>query len=689
MGRFKAPAPAPPSSASGTPMRTPNPLRARTGGPVVKKTHSASKLSLVAAFDDLCRNGSVLYDEDPKPEEQMLVFVRNAEEWRRKSRIAGAEKNQIATQLAEKDNELSGKLMQIKQARNYLQEERAARIKAEQERDSLQKQLRLIQNLVFSDAGHQTLSNDTLVKIRTLDRQPAANSVLSPGGAPGRGGGQHETGHIGLPVVDESVESLLDASDLSFEDTREDIMEGSRHHRYPRRSTHNTSRQQRRVSRRSSFAKRKSHEGNNANGQGNNILGNVVSSGVGNLVSVMAGMDQDRVLDLKEKVRRSRLQAEQQLRIDEETTTDSDAAAADPMRTPKVRITHVDTTPATVKRTFSNASAVAGNRPHSWQKETGILKVGVCNPCGKKFKFGKPAYKCRDCRVCAHEQCKKDVPLPCISAAGSRTPQNKACANYLADYTPIEAPMIPSIVIYCVREIEARGMEDVGIYRVAGSESDANDILDKFKRGGPPRLSKYEIHAVTSCLKKFLRQLKEPIIPLSLWQVFVDAANNPDTTDSESAMYQAISELPQPNRDTLAYLIVHLQSVAANYRENKMNVDNLATVMGPTILGNSSNDPMAIMSEAGVQKAVVRALMAISEDYWSHFLAVEDDKLMLRQAASGASPAMTPDQPIFATPLGGLTTGGPIARRTRSKQWGHNNEGFATKQQLFQSPMLL
>ena len=94
----------------------------------------------------------------------------------------------------------------------------------------------------------------------------------------------------------------------------------------------------------------------------------MVSSGVGNLVSVMAGMDQDRVLDLKEKVRRSRLQAEQQLRIDEETTTDSDAAAAaDPMRTPKVRITHVDTTPATVKRTFSNASAVAGNRPHSWQ----------------------------------------------------------------------------------------------------------------------------------------------------------------------------------------------------------------------------------------------------------------------------------------------------------------------------------
>ena len=28
-----------------------------------------------------------------------------------------------------------------------------------------------------------------------------------------------------------------------------------------------------------------------------------------------------------------------------------------------------------------------------------------------------------------------------------------------------------------------------------------------------------------------------------------------------------------------------------------MNVDNLAMVMGPTILGNSSNEPMAVMSE--------------------------------------------------------------------------------------------
>ena len=102
--------------------------------------------------------------------------------------------------------------------------------------------------------------------------------------------------------------------------------------------------------------------------------------------------------------------------------------------------------------------------------------------------------------------------------------------------------MVPPLLTVCVREIEERGLDEVGIYRVpgndhffmqnwgistilreinlffviAGNESDANEILDKLtsSKGQTPNLSKYEIHAVTSCVKKFLRSLKEPVIPL-------------------------------------------------------------------------------------------------------------------------------------------------------------------------------
>ena len=72
------------------------------------------------------------------------------------------------------------------------------------------------------------------------------------------------------------------------------------------------------------------------------------------------------------------------------------------------------------------------------------------------------------------------APLPCI-APSNRTPTNKG-GTYLADFTPITPPMIPPILMCCIKEVEERGINEIGIYRLSGSEADANDILDKFMK---------------------------------------------------------------------------------------------------------------------------------------------------------------------------------------------------------------
>jgi Rac GTPase-activating protein 1 len=85
-------------------------------------------------------------------------------------------------------------------------------------------------------------------------------------------------------------------------------------------------------------------------------------------------------------------------------------------------------------------------------------------------------------------------------------------------------------------------------------------VQEKFLRGkGVPNLSKIDIHVVCGAIKDFLRSLLEPLVTYTLWQDFVKAAETSDPEDARAAMYQAISELPQPNRDTLAFLIMHLQ----------------------------------------------------------------------------------------------------------------------------------
>jgi len=306
----------------------------------------------------------------------------------------------------------------------------------------------------------------------------------------------------------------------------------------------------------------------------------------------------------------------------------------------------------------------------------------TCAPCDGKIKFGKECWKCQDCGIVCHRECKANAPLPCIRGI-TRTPTNKG-GVFLADYAPVEAPMVPPLLQVCVEEINRRGLREVGIYRLSGADAEARELLDKLTHGkGPtPDLSKYDIHAVCSCVKKFLKSLKEPIIPLSLWQVFVDAATEtgPDTIEQEAAVYQAISELPLPNRDTLAYLILHLQNVAENKSKNQMNVDNLAVVWAPTIVGYSSNDPVEILAGPRNQQQVMKVLLKISSDYWNRLLEPKDSNLF-----NYLKPSSTPETRMFAPLIsnhssGNPKTGGP-AKRTRSRT-DHARTLF------FQSPMI-
>jgi hypothetical protein len=91
-----------------------------------------------------------------------------------------------------------------------------------------------------------------------------------------------------------------------------------------------------------------------------------------------------------------------------------------------------------------------------------------------RIKFGKTALKCHDCRGTCHVDCKSRMPMPCVPMA--QTPSSKGFVGTVADFAPNTSPMIPALVIHCVNEIERRGMNEVGIYRVSGSEREVKDM---------------------------------------------------------------------------------------------------------------------------------------------------------------------------------------------------------------------
>ncbi|EFA01222.2 rac GTPase-activating protein 1 [Tribolium castaneum] len=261
-------------------------------------------------------------------------------------------------------------------------------------------------------------------------------------------------------------------------------------------------------------------------------------------------------------------------------------------------------------------------KEHCFQQKT-LVMPETCTSCDKRIRFGRSAFKCKECKALCHLECKNNLPLPCIPVV--HTPNQRNGLGVIGDYTPTTPPMVPAILIHCINEIELRGLSEVGLYRVPGSERDVKALKERFLKGkGAPCLNQVDIPVICGTVKDFLRGLHEPVITYALWKKFVQAVNAQDPLDIQPALYQAISELPQPNRDTLAYMILHLQKVA-EAKECKMNIGNLAKIFGPTLVGYSSDNPNPnnLLDEIVQHNMVMEHLLNIPSDYWSGFINIE------------------------------------------------------------------
>ncbi|XP_013856066.1 rac GTPase-activating protein 1, partial [Austrofundulus limnaeus] len=195
---------------------------------------------------------------------------------------------------------------------------------------------------------------------------------------------------------------------------------------------------------------------------------------------------------------------------------------------------------------------------HTFLSKT-VIRPETCTPCGKRVRFGRVAVKCRNCRVVAHPECKQKLSDHC---SASNTPTGSQTQDTLEAFAPPTHPRVPQLVVDCVAEIERRGLQEKGLYRVPGGERAVRDLRDRVLQGKLSLLlSKVQdIHVVCGLLKDFLRRLKEPLVSFRLHRTFMETSEL-DESSATAVLYRVISELPGPNRDTLAFLMLHFHKV--------------------------------------------------------------------------------------------------------------------------------
>ncbi|KAM9831542.1 rho GTPase-activating protein SYDE2 [Neosynchiropus ocellatus] len=158
--------------------------------------------------------------------------------------------------------------------------------------------------------------------------------------------------------------------------------------------------------------------------------------------------------------------------------------------------------------------------------------------------------------------------------------------------------MVPLLISKCITEIEKRGCQVVGLYRLCGSAAVKKELREAFERDSlAVELSENtypDVNVITGVLKDYLRELPYPLITKQLYEAVLEsmacrplrmgaAGCENDQADSEHTV-SLLDHLPEVERVTLRMLLDHLKLVASHQDVNKMTCQNLAVCFGPVLL---------------------------------------------------------------------------------------------------------
>ncbi|KAK9536207.1 hypothetical protein VZT92_006013 [Zoarces viviparus] len=193
-----------------------------------------------------------------------------------------------------------------------------------------------------------------------------------------------------------------------------------------------------------------------------------------------------------------------------------------------------------------------------------------------------------------------------------RTPSKKQSGVFgvkINVVTKRERSKVPYIVRQCIEEVEKRGIDEVGIYRISGVATDIQALKTAFDANTKDilvMLSDMDINAIAGTLKLYFRELPEPLLTDRLYPAFMEGIALSDPAAKENCMMHLLRSLPDPNLMTFLPLLEHLKRVAEKEPINKMSLHNLGTVFGPTLLRPS---------EAEIIKG---QQITSASDIWSH-----------------------------------------------------------------------
>ncbi|KAJ5944900.1 hypothetical protein N7516_005068 [Penicillium verrucosum] len=147
---------------------------------------------------------------------------------------------------------------------------------------------------------------------------------------------------------------------------------------------------------------------------------------------------------------------------------------------------------------------------------------------------------------------------------------------------------LPAVVYRCIEYLHAKeaALEE-GIFRLSGSNVVIKALKERFNTEGDVDFVSgdqyYDIHAVASLFKQYLRELPTTVLTRELHLDFLRVLELDDRQKKVAAFNSLVHRLPRPNLALLRALSQFLIEIVNNSDVNKMTVRNVGIVFAPTL----------------------------------------------------------------------------------------------------------
>ncbi|GAB6028941.1 Rho GTPase-activating protein 45 [Cleaved into: Minor histocompatibility antigen HA-1 [Chamberlinius hualienensis] len=258
------------------------------------------------------------------------------------------------------------------------------------------------------------------------------------------------------------------------------------------------------------------------------------------------------------------------------------------------------------RRTMQSKAA----QTHTFRK---LRTLAKCRECDSYVYF--QGVECSQCILACHKKCLESLAIQC---GHKKLPRKMNTFGVdLCTHVQETRVEVPHLVSRCISEIEKRGLNVKGIYRVSGVKSKVEKLCQSFENGANlVDLSEVHPSVIANVLKLYLRELPEPLLAFRLYPELIRIAKEwqvkAGDEDSEirllNEIKELISKLPPAHRATLALLMNHLKIISET-PDNNMPPSNLGIVFGPTLLRATEGASLTSLVDTVHQAKVVEILI--------------------------------------------------------------------------------